>query len=235
MSRRSSASWIIASRRSPVSSASCGALAAQRARRRRALRAVARRAPSARPRLRARRARRRAPRAGAASRPGRARRPRPRRRTPGRAGRRSRRSASSMSAAPSVIRAASREQLELVRSVSAAARARIAASRWRAAKTAIGGAGDHGDQRHGRSCPRTSPCQTGLISESRKAIDADEPDVARAGPGAPSRAPAAGTRCGRTSCSPVAMSTAARAASAASAPTSQGTVAPLHGQVYADR
>ena len=181
MCRRSSSSWIIASRSSPVSSATRPPSPSQHARRRRRGRAREPRGAMIHASISARSGRGRASRAAASSRRGRSRRPRPRRRPPGRAARASRRSASSMSAAPSVMPRRVGEQLELAALASRhVPRARTAASRWRAANTASAAPAATVTSGTAVFSPN-DPCQTGLISERKKASAPTSADVARAG------------------------------------------------------
>ena len=144
----------------------------------------------------------------------------------------SRRSASSMSAAPSVMRAASASSSSWRRSVSALPRARIAASRWRAANTASAAPAATVTSGTAALSPN-DPCQTGLISERKKASTPTSPTSRER---APSAIPSTGSRyqVRPKELSPVAMSTAARATSATSPPTSQGTVRRSTAAVYAD-
>ncbi len=138
-----------------------------------------------------------------------------------------------MSAAPSVIRAASASSSSWGRSLSAAARARTTASRWRAANTASAEPAATVTSGTAAFSPN-DPCQTGLISESRKAITPTSPTSRER---APSAIASTGSRyqVRPNERSPVAMSTAARAASATSPPTSQGTLAAPRPQSMVER
>ena len=229
MCRRSSSSWIIASRSSPVSSATRPPSPSS-------TRVVgdASERSSARPMIHASTSARSGPWARVASRridpSGSITSTQAASATAGTSRASSRRRASSMSAAPSVIRAASASSSSWRRSVSAAPRARTAASRWRAANTAIAAPAATVTSGTAAFSPN-DPCQTGLISDRKKARTPTRPTSRER---APSAIASTGSRyqVRPNWRSPVAMSTTARPASATSPPTSQGTLRRSTAAVY---